>query len=296
MKNLSDCRSIGVIDIGSNSIRLVAYDLTASPPKRFFNEKVICRLGKNIDVKGRLHPKGKKRAKLALKGFLILTEVMKLDHIHAIATSAMREATDGAEFAALLTKKHGLEIEIIDGAREAQLSALGVHSALDDVNGLVADLGGGSLELANISDGIVSDALSLPLGVLRLPDDHSKAKEMIRDKLAGSIKAYKDCSRLYAVGGSWRVIAHAHQVDTACSLRDTHGYRLPADELKGFCTRISDMSSKQIVKAYDTEKKRAGLLPAAAAVLETLIETFQPPEVIFSNAGLRDGLIYELSA
>lgn len=297
MKRSNKYRSIGVIDIGSNSIRLVAYDLQVTPPKRFFNEKIMCRLGKDIDQTGRLNKKGKLRTKLALNGFLILAKAMKLDHVFAIATSAMREAKDGVSFAKKLEKKYGIKIKIIDGEQEAAYSGYGVTSSLDNVAGVVADLGGGSLELVNVESDHVSNGISLPLGALRVPDPPKsgieKSKAFINEKLnVNDINIYHSGS-LYAVGGSWRKIALAHQIYTNYKPIDTHGYEVESDKIKDFCLMIAEKSHKDLISEFYIEKKRAHLISRAAMVLFCLLDKVQPNKVVFSNAGLRDGFVYK---
>ena len=159
---------LAVIDIGSNSIRMLIYDDFSSSRVPFFNEKAVCELGKNLDKSRKLHKAGAVYALKVLKRFSEILNVSKITNLKIIATAVLREAMDAKPFVEEVEKLFKKKIEILSGYEEAECSAEGVKIGFDNVDGLVADLGGGSLELARVENGIITNKTSLPLGVLRL--------------------------------------------------------------------------------------------------------------------------------
>ena len=210
---------IGVIDIGSNTIRLVVYEVPTRLPFPLFNEKAQCELGRDIADSGRLHPGGVQAAFRALGRFIPLAHAMGVDRLELVATAAVREATDGAAFAAEIERRFAHHVDVIDGTKEAQLAALGVLSGAPRADGILGDLGGGSLDLVALEKGSFGRSATLPLGHLRLSQktgNRGKAAEMVAAHLA-TIPWLDDVRgrHLYAVGGAWRSIARVflHQLD-----------------------------------------------------------------------------------
>ncbi len=294
LRRKSPAESVGVFDIGSNSVRFVAYDLSFYPPLPFFNGKVTCGLGRDLEKNGKLSGKGMKRTMKALKGFMMLAEALNIGTMRAIATAAIRDAEDGPAFAKKLSSAFGLKIEILSGDEEALYSARGVMGAFPGAKGIIADLGGGSLELARIGNGNVSEATSFPLGVLRLVAHGGKAKNIIAGQLGQIGKTHGNPGTLYAIGGTWRAFAEARQTGEGVVLPHSHGYEMDADDAIGFARKIADKKEKHLVENYAVEKKRAELLPYAGLIMECLLENTKAKKVVFSNAGLRDGIIYSL--
>ncbi|MCP4208767.1 MAG: exopolyphosphatase, partial [Shimia sp.] len=161
---------VGVVDVGSNSVRLVVFDGAARSPAYFYNEKIMCALGAGIADTGLLNPKGRERALAALSRFARLADSMRLNGLTAVATAAVREATDGPDFCAEVLAKTGVHIHVIDGAEEARLSAQGVLTGWPGAYGLICDIGGASMELAEINDGEVGKRVTSSLGPLKLRD------------------------------------------------------------------------------------------------------------------------------
>ncbi len=159
---------VGVVDVGSNSVRLVVYEALSRSPAYFFNEKVLCGLGAELTETGRLAPKGRERALAALRRFAALAERMRVDALDGVATAAVREASDGAEFVEEVAAKTGIRLRVASGEDEARLAAQGVLMGWPDAEGVVADLGGASMELARVGNGVVTGGMTLPLGPLRL--------------------------------------------------------------------------------------------------------------------------------
>lgn len=211
--------TLAIVDIGSNSVRLVVYEMVARAPAQVFNEKEMAGLGRQVATTGRLAPEAVEKAIAALVRFRILCEAMHVGEIRVIATAAARYASNGAEFIARAEQAIGQPIELISGDREAELSGLGVISGFDNPDGVVGDLGGGSLELIPVSRGTVGQGASVPLGGLALLDRSKNslkaAEKIVKDELdkLPQIEAMKGRD-FYAVGGTWRALAtlHQHQV------------------------------------------------------------------------------------
>src|ERR1035437_9961177 len=200
---------VAILDIGSNSVRFVVY-ARRNPTKPFFNEKVLCLLGRNLNRTGRLNPEGKKSARLAIGGFLQVAKALGCGSVHAIATAAIRDARDGHTFVQSMRRDLKAHIRIITADQEARYSALGVLSYIPEAEGIVADLGGGSLELAHITNGRVYETMSFPLGTLRLYGQGRGLPQVINTHMAAVPDHLCDDLPLYAVGGTGRAIAAVH--------------------------------------------------------------------------------------
>jgi exopolyphosphatase / guanosine-5'-triphosphate,3'-diphosphate pyrophosphatase len=226
---------VGVVDVGSNSVRMVVFDGAARSPAYFYNEKIMCGLGKGLAETGRLHPEGKRRALAALKRFALLAKGMKIDPMTVVATAATREATDGPEFQAQVLAETGLRMWVIDGDEEARLSAQGVLLGWPEAKGIVCDIGGNSMELARIGDGKVGKRVSTPLGPFRLQQVAATPElraEHIRKTLKDAQAVLKsEDERIYLVGGSWRVLARLDMERRNYPLTVLHEYRMQPKSL-----------------------------------------------------------------
>ena len=160
--------SVAVIDIGSNSLRLVVYDAPRRAAHTLLNEKVMCGLGRGLERTGRLNPEGVVQAKANLQRFVALARAAGAARIDVLATAAVRDAEDGADFVNDVEKRLSIRVRVLPGAEEGRLSALGVLAGIPDAAGVVGDLGGGSIELAAIGNGRVGSVATLPIGPLRL--------------------------------------------------------------------------------------------------------------------------------
>jgi exopolyphosphatase/guanosine-5'-triphosphate,3'-diphosphate pyrophosphatase len=295
--------AVAVIDIGSNSVRLVVYEALTRSLTPFFNEKILCGLGREVHSSGLLAPDAVARALFALRRFRGLCRVMHVGRTYVVATAACREADNGPEFIERAERILGTKIEILSGAREAKLSALGVVSAVYKPDGIVGDLGGGSLELVDISGKRVSRGVSLPLGGLALQDMSHKsikrADRIVRDELEGlsALKAGRGRT-FYAVGGTWRALARLHISQTDYPLRVMHGYAIPADEALAFAGRVKRMRPGRALPEIEAvADARRPLLAYAALVLEHIIRIARPKTIMISTFGVREGLLFsKLSA
>ena len=169
---------IGIIDVGSNSVRLVVFDGFARSPSYFFNEKVLCGLGRGLHMENRLNKSGVEKAIKAIKRFLAITKVMDLTELIGVTTAAVRNASDGTSFVRRVSVETGLSLHITSGTEEANLSALGVLLGWPDASGVVCDIGGGSLEIADVTRGQVGACESSPLGSLVLQDYADTKKDL----------------------------------------------------------------------------------------------------------------------
>jgi exopolyphosphatase / guanosine-5'-triphosphate,3'-diphosphate pyrophosphatase len=292
--------SVAVIDIGSNSVRLVVYESMSRSLTSLFNEKTLCGLGREVQTTGLLAPDAVAKALTSLRRFRALCRVMKVGRVYAIATAACRDATNGPDFIAKAERICGVRIEILSGPREAKLSALGVVSGVYRPDGFVGDLGGGSLELIDIRRGRLHSGVTLPLGSLALQDSSHKslkrAERIVRNDITavGQLKAGRG-RNFYAVGGTWRSLARIHIIQSGYPLRVMHGYSIPAADALDFVKRLRRLAAANMLADIEVvADARRPLLTYAALVLEYIIRVAQPKTIVFSTFGVREGLLYEM--
>lgn len=292
--SMSDKRA--VIDIGSNSVRLVVYGGSARAPSIMFNEKVMAGLGSALSENGRIGEEALTRAVSALGRYRALLDEMRVENVRAVATAAARDAENGGELLDA-ARRIGFEVELLSGDQEARFSALGVLSAFPRADGLVADLGGGSLELARIADGMVLDTVSLPIGVLRIAELRRKTgdveailkKAMKRADWSGG----QGCPALYLVGGSWRALARLHLEASDYPLRVIHNYEFQNNSLLAFIDKVSKVGPENLAGADRVSSARLPTLRDAGDLLAALVRRVEPKRILISSMGLRDGLLFE---
>ena len=280
--------TIGLIDIGSNSIRLVIYRSGGKFPHPQFNEREVCRLGMEVNTTGKLGEKQMKHALETLSRFAMLARLSKVDVLEAFATEAVRRANNSKDFLAKAKAILGIEIRVISGQQEAYLSASGVCAGFRDPYGVVADLGGGSLELVRISEGKVIDrdqAISLPCGYLI---DYER--QIIDDFLRQvSWLPLSKGQRFYAVGGVWRAIATAYSFLLKPRLDIVHGLTMMPDELEKMMASIEEKQGE----IYGIPAARRPNMTQAIRLTRALITHLEPSEIIFSAFGVREGMLYD---
>jgi exopolyphosphatase/guanosine-5'-triphosphate,3'-diphosphate pyrophosphatase len=288
---------VGVVDVGSNSVRLVVFDGAARSPAYFFNEKIMCGLGAELSVTGRLHPEGRKRALDALRRFALLAEGMETGPLSAVATAAVREAGDGADFQAEVLRETGIRLFVIDGPEEARLSAQGVLLGWPGAFGLVCDMGGASMELAEINGGRVGRCVTSPLGPLKLRDikGGKKARRAhIRATLDGlRADLGEQKNRLFLVGGSWRAFARIDMARRGYPLHVLHEYRMSAADVRATIKHIEKTPPDSLRAQSGVSPARIALVPYAAEVLREVVRIFRPHDIAVSSYGIREGLLYE---
>lgn len=288
---------VGVVDVGSNSIRLVVFDGAARSPAYFYNEKVMAGLGARMAQTGRLNPEGVERGFAALQRFAALARGMDIDPLTCVATAAVREAADGPEFQARVERETGIRMIVIDGEEEARLSAQGVLLGWPDARGLVCDIGGNSMELAEVVDGQVGRRVSSQLGPFRLQqvaggkDGLRKHIRKVMADLARVMGTHHE--RIYLVGGSWRAIARLDMERVGYPMTVLHEYRMTPQAVAETVGWIAAHDLNDLRAQVGISQSRMELVPLAAQVLSQLAETFAPAELAVSSYGIREGLLYE---
>ncbi|MDP1643605.1 MAG: Ppx/GppA phosphatase family protein [Phenylobacterium sp.] len=292
----ADSRQAAVIDVGSNSVRLVIYRLEGRAIWTVYNEKALAGLGRDMADTGRLSPEGVEVAVGALRRFRAILQDWAPDDIIAVATAAVREAEDGPAFAEFIRAELGLPLRVLTGEEEAYFAAAGVLAGHPVARGLVGDLGGSSLELVRVGPDGPAPGITLPLGPFALGAPRPLAVEPTRHLIADSLSPIAGslgASEFHAVGGAWRNLGLLHMIMTDYPLRVAHQYemsRTEALDLTRFVVRQSRSSLERIV---GLSKKRYETLPYAALVLETLIEQLGLERIVISAFGLREGLLWD---
>src|SRR6266481_2782818 len=253
--------SVAVIDIGSNSVRLVVYETMARSLVTIFNEKALCGLGREVQSTGLLAPDAVNKALTSLRRFRALCRIQKVGRVYAIATAACRDASNGPDFIAKAERICGARIQILSGPREAKLSALG------------------SLALQDLSDKSLK-----------------RAERIVRDELidVAQLKAGRGRT-FYAVGGTWRALARIHILQSGYPLRVMHGYSIPAPDALDFARRLRRLAAANMLADIEVvADARRPLLTYAALVLEYIIRVAKPKTIVFSTFGVREGLLYSM--
>ena len=290
---------IAVVDVGSNSLRLVVYERLGATLLPLLNEKVMCALGRGIAATGRLNPDGVALAFANVQRFVALARALAVDHLAIIATAAVREAEDGAAFAAEIEALCGIPVRIIDGGEEGRLSAAGVLAGIPYADGVVGDLGGGSVELVRVdatTTPAVGAGVSLPLGPLRLAEFGDNRKAVI-EQIEAALPAapvLRECAgrALYLVGGAWRAIARLHIEQTRYPLHIIHQYKIARRPAEAFLELIAAQSRRSLERVTGMSRRRLEVVPLAATILRRLIAAGRPDRLVFSAFGLREGYAY----
>lgn len=291
-----DARPVAIIDIGSNSVRLVVYSGATRAPFVLFNEKVMAGLGRDMGETGRLSDEAQARALSALARFRLLIDRMQVTRTRVFATAAVRDAANAGQFVAQI-RALGFDPKILSGEEEGRLAALGVLSGIPDADGVIGDLGGGSLELADVADGQVRRRISLPLGVLRIAEMSAKSPAALRAKLRRALEK-ADFRKLaagrpfYMVGGSWRAVAQFDLELTGHPLPITHLHALAPDRPIALQRRLNALRRTE-VGGSRIGGSRASTLPDALLMLRAVVEALEPSSLVASAYGIREGLLYD---
>ena len=289
-------RRIGVMDVGSNSVRLVVYDVRGRAMQPRFNEKVLAGLGRGLGATGKLNPEGVEMAISALARFASITRAQKVENLFAFATAAVREAADGKEFVDRVKKETGVALRILSGGDEARFAAEGVLAGTPGVDGVAGDLGGSSLELARLVGGRYEGGSTYPLGPLALDTggafNEDKVAARARDLMSSAPELKKSGDVFFAVGGAWRTIGTLHMELTRAPLHMLQNYEMDAQKLLPLLSDI--MTGKKYGDILqEIAKRRASTIPYAAAVLKAVIEAGKFKTVMISSYGVREGIIFD---
>ena len=288
---------VAIVDIGSNSVRLVAYESHSRAPTPTFNEKALCGLGRGVATTGLLPEDAIAKALAALQRFRVLCDTMRVSDLRSIATAAVRDAANGPQFLSLAERAMGCEIELLSGQQEARFSALGVASSIHNADGVVGDLGGGSLELTEVKGCNTGYGLTLPLGGLSLMDlserSPKKAAKIVRETLS-DVRLLQGLQgrTFYAVGGTWRALARLHMRQRQYPMNVMHNYVIPSRDALEFARLVERIDADALLSIESISSARRPLLAYGAAVLEEIIRQANPKEIVVSALGVREGLLY----
>lgn len=295
---IKGAQPVAVLDIGSNSVRLVVYERHARALTPLYNEKSACALGRGVGQTGRLADANVAQALNAIKRFALVARMMRVGKVYVLATSAVRDAANREEFVGAVEALMESPVQVLSGEEEAHYAALGAVAGMPDFAGTVGDLGGGSLELSTISNGMDRDGQSHQLGVIRLQDDSNghpnKAAGIVRHRLEKSSlgKATKGTD-FVAIGGTWRSLAKLHQIVTDYPLHMVQNYVVPAEEMIAFCEGIIGAGSlKGYEGAEHVSSSRRELVPFGAAAMLEVLKAGHFRNVVFSALGVREGYLY----
>ena len=288
---------VAVVDIGSNSVRLVVYERLARSPTPLFNEKMLAGLGAGVAETGRLHPDAVDKTKSALRRFATLARQMKVTQLEVLATAATREAQNGADFIRDIEAICRVPVTVLSGADEARIAALGIVSGFRAPDGVAGDLGGGSLELTEVKGAEVGEGDSLLLGGLRLQTTSRGSLKAARDLARRALDTSTVVRRMegrtfYAIGGTWRSLGRLHMEESGYPLSVMHGYRIDAGEAEDFLKMLARRSLDSVPGIAAVSKQRQTLLPFGAVVLSEVLRAGRPQTLTMSALGLREGLLF----
>ncbi|MEM8699961.1 MAG: Ppx/GppA family phosphatase [Pseudomonadota bacterium] len=290
-------RRIGIVDVGSNSVRLVVFEGHCRAPAVVFNEKVMCGLGARLQDTGALDPEGKARALAALRRFSALTAGLNVGALAGVGTAALRDAVDGPAFRNEIEAETGIRLEIASGADEARLAAQGVLFGNPGAEGVVIDLGGASLEFGRIEGGAVTEGLTTPLGPLRLAAGGRTTSEIDREitRFLDTLRETYglDGGTLYLVGGSWRALARIEMLRRQHPVEVIHEFTLDRAEAEGLCAWTAAASREDLEALGGLSSNRIPHLPLAARLLGHILRLLDPGRIVASGFGLREGLCLE---
>lgn len=286
---------LSVIDLGSNSIRLVIFEGLSRNPRVIFNEKLIVGLAKGLSHTGNLNSAAIDDAVMIISRYKSISDGFNSDRLEILATAAVREANDGGDFLLKIQKiVPDTKITVLTGSEEGAISAAGVLLGIPKASGVIADLGGGSLELVQVCDGDISNITSLPVGTIRLDEmsngSLNESKNILNDKI-GSLPWANgaECESLFLVGGGFRAFAKWHISETSYPLSVIHNYAIKSDDIRIYLQKKPILKLRNREKRQSISSKRIDDLPLVGAIIRQLVRSFRPKCLIFSAHGLREG-------
>ena len=290
---------IGVIDIGSNSVRLVVYERLSRAATPLFNEKELCGLARGMESTGRLDPEAIASALSSIRRFKALAGQLSVKDLHVLATAAPRDASNGPEFVKAVESITGVPLNMLSGAEEARLSAMGVISGIHLPDGIAGDLGGGSLEVIDVRGHDVGTGETFPVGGLRLEEGSQKSVKKAEKIVVESLSASKvlpggEGRPFYAIGGTWRSLARLHMRQKGYPLHVMHQYAIKAGEAADFCRMVTRRDIDSLDSIEVVSRNRRPLLAYGAVVLDQVIRIMKPSEIVISALGVREGHLFDL--
>ncbi len=291
----ADSPRCAVVDLGSNSVRLVVYEGNCRNPMAIFNEKAVLRLGRGLQATGRLNDEGMGQAFTVLHRYHAVARAMGAAPFEVLATAAVRDARNGPDFVAgLQSRLPGVPIRVLSGLQEAEYSAMGVLCGIPSADGILADIGGGSLELVRLDHGARGVSHTLPLGAIRLAEraggDPARARAIAEADLATVPWLAEGTNRdLYLVGGAWRALARIHMAQTGYPLQMVHHYTISREEARDLTGVIAGAGRRALERLPGLSRRRIDDLPFAAVALRRVLRATGVRRVVFSASGLREG-------
>ena len=290
---------ISIIDIGSNSIRLVAYDRITRVPRLIYSEKVFCSLAKNLEIDNKIPKKNFKKTINAIKRFYKISLDIKSSELYIFATAAVREALNGPDIKDKIEEITNKKMIILSENDEITLSTQGLLSSFPSANGIMADLGGGSLEISLLENGVLKEYTSLKIGVVRLLNNFLLNNKNCLKKISNQLNSISwlknnKNKNFYAIGGSFRSLAKVHIWSKKYPLSIIQGYTIDNRHLKQFLDLTSIIKPKTIKNIPDVDNERIKTIPVANLILKSLLDKISPKKIIFCSQGLREGFLYSL--
>src|SRR5215469_4576768 len=291
----ADAPRCAVVDLGSNSVRLVVYEGNCRNPVVIFNEKAVLRLGRGLQATGRLNEEGMAQAFTVMHRYDAVARAMGASPLDVLATAAVRDARNGSDFVAgLQARLPDVSISVLSGAQEAEFSAMGVLCGIPTADGILADIGGGSLELVRLDRGVRGVSQTLSLGAIRLADraggDPTRARAIAEADLATVPWLIEGANRdLFLVGGAWRALARIHMAQTGYPLQIVHHYTISREEARDLTGVIAGAGRRALERLPGLSRRRIDDLPFAAVTLRRVLRATAVRRVVFSASGLREG-------
>ena len=295
-----DLPRCAVVDLGSNSVRLVVFEGRSRNPLPIFNEKAVVKIGRGLQTTGRLNAEGTAQALTVLRRFHLIARAMAADPFAVLATAAVRDAWNGAEFIDA-AREHlpGVPVRIMSSEEEAALSAEGLLCGIPSADGLLAGIGGGSLELVRLASGHSAQSETLGLGILRLAEraggDPLRARAIAEAELAAIPWLAEPAGRdLYLVGGAFRALARIHIAETGYPLTLVHHYAIRRDEARDLAGLVAGSPRRALERLPGVTRRRIEDLPFAAVVMGRLLRQSGAGRVVFSANGWREAWYLKL--
>ena len=296
---------IAIIDIGSNSARLVISHIYKNGAYNMvYNQKESLRLAHKVDGSGLLTEEAFSSMLETMRNFAYMCTLYKVDKTIGVATAAIRNANNGAELIDYIAKETGIKLHIISGNTEAYISYLGVINTLSVKDGIIFDLGGGSTELILFKDRNIVNSVSLPFGAVNTTDIFHTKNEMkgnvysdLRFFLASLLANYpwlkQENLPLIGVGGTARTVAKIIQREKNYPATKLHNYAFSVRVFRSFFTKLRNTNFEQRKKISGLSTERNDIILAGCAIISCLLDATNAPEIITSGCGLREGLFYD---
>ena len=299
---------IAIIDIGSNSARLVISHIYKNGAYNMvYNQKEALRLSQKVDEKNMLTEVAFSSTIETMKSFAYMCKIYQADKTIAVATAAIRNAANGAELVARVAEETGIQLHIISGNTEAYISYLGVINTLNVKDGIIFDLGGGSTELILFKNRKILESVSLPIGAVNTTSMFNTRNVMpanvfsdvsffIMSRLEKYPWLKQNGLPLIGVGGTARTVAKIIQREKKYPATKIHNYSYTAQTYRSFFNRLRNTNLDQRKKISGLSSERSDIILAGSSIISCLLEATGAKKLITSGCGLREGLFFEYYA